>query len=349
MSKISFRSMLHKDDDEEKKSRTGKKGKSPGKKSDKSKSKSRTDTRKEPEPKPSGPPGRSQAKKSKKEKGPAPEKESGQASSNQAERKKSVSKEDDKKKEEQKSTVMSISELIAVQPVPEVNSEQAIKKEEESVPEPNSQSTSSSTASISSLFRIEHNEINVPQEDSELYKDQASDEEYASEEDGLSELVLETDEYQSDQIITFLLGTEEYGLNILDAREVKQILPLTPIPRSPDWVLGIVNLRGMVFPVVDLKKRLNIESEKEYPISLRRIIVVEIDETKIGLLVDRIHRIFNKHLLDFSTPPALISGGEDFISAIAKKDELIISIISVSKLFTSEEKELLAKIKEEKT
>ncbi|MDD3627722.1 MAG: chemotaxis protein CheW, partial [bacterium] len=164
----------------------------------------------------------------------------------------------------------------------------------------------------------------------------------------LAEQLSEYEDIESDQIITFFLGSEQYGLDILDAREVKQILPLTPIPRSTGWILGVVNLRGSVFPVVDLKKRINISSDVKYPQNLRRIIIVEIEDTKIGLLVDKINMIFNKQTLEHSLPPALISGGEDFISFIAKKDDNIISIISLTKLFTSEERELLAKIKEDK-
>ena len=216
--------------------------------------------------------------------------------------------------------------------------------------------------SISSLFKIERRakeplvsevqETSIPETSIESEVTEELEPESLQLDDSVESGETEErgEEYESDQIITFFLGGEQYGLDILDAREVKRILPLTPIPKTPDWVLGVVNLRGIVFPVVDLRKRLRIETEIEYPIAFRRIIIVELeDTTRIGLLVDKIHRIFNKQLLEYSVPPALISGGEDFISSIAKKDENIISIISLKQLFTMEERELLLKIKEEKT
>ena len=211
---------------------------------------------------------------------------------------------------------------------------------------------------ITSLFKMQYNPSPAQSSEPAPEDGEADSFDFSSSDSGasdtltvsgsLGEQLSEYEDLESDQIITFFLGSEQYGLDILDAREVKQILPLTPIPRSPNWILGIVNLRGTVFPVVDLKKRINITSDITYPLNLRRIIIVEIEDTKIGLLVDKINMIFNKQTLEHSLPPALISGGEDFISFIAKKDENIISIISLTKLFTTEERELLAKIKEDK-
>ncbi|MCK4666739.1 purine-binding chemotaxis protein CheW, partial [Candidatus Dependentiae bacterium] len=218
--------------------------------------------------------------------------------------------------------------------------------------------TKPKTIPLSSIFKIikgGENQAKVEEEIVEETPEQIEDEDIIEE---TIEGVVESDQelkeqdhedLESDQIIAFYLGSEQYGMEILDAREVKRILPLTPIPRTPDWILGVVNLRGIVFPVVDLKKRLKIEANVNYPPNLRRIIVIEIGETRIGLLVDKINMILNKQLLEYSVPPVLISGGEDFISSIAKKDDMIISIISLSRLFTSEERELLAQIKEEKT
>ncbi len=213
--------------------------------------------------------------------------------------------------------------------------------------------TEQKTIPLSSIFKFERGgetqtkvEDELVEETPEQVEEETPEDIFESEKEKTED---DHEDLESDQIITFFLGSEQYGMEILDAREVKRILPLTPIPRTPDWVMGVVNLRGIVFPVVDLKKRLKIVTNVTYPPNLRRIIVIEINGTRIGLLVDKINIILNKQLLEYSVPPVLISGGEDFISSIARKDDMIVLIISLSRLFTSEERELLAKIKEEKT
>ena len=99
----------------------------------------------------------------------------------------------------------------------------------------------------------------------------------------------------ADQYLTFLLGDEEYGIEILKVQEIKSWGPCTPLPRAPDYLLGVVNLRGAIVPIVDLRRRFGLEAAA-YD-STTAVIIVRAEEGSgvriVGLVVDRVSEVYH--------------------------------------------------------
>ena len=108
------------------------------------------------------------------------------------------------------------------------------------------------------------------------------------------------------QVLTFALGSEEYALDITDIREIIKPREITDIPRVPDFILGIISLRGIIIPVFDLKRRLKLGAAELS--ALTRIIVCQLGDRVIGLLVDSISQVVHLSEKHIEPPPAVLSG-----------------------------------------
>lgn len=106
--------------------------------------------------------------------------------------------------------------------------------------------------------------------------------------------------------LTFVLGKEEYGLGILKVREIIGIMDITPVPHTPEFVKGVINLRGRVIPVLDLRLKFDMES-KEYT-DRTCIIVVEIlgqsGSIQVGMVVDAVSEVLNISAQEIEPPPS---------------------------------------------
>ena len=104
-------------------------------------------------------------------------------------------------------------------------------------------------------------------------------------------MMVEEREYSNneEQLVVFKLGREEYGVSILNVQEIKRITEITRVPYTPEFIKGVMNLRGSVLPVIDTKKRLGIENE-EYTDDTR-IIILKVDEVSIGMIVDAVSEV----------------------------------------------------------
>ena len=119
------------------------------------------------------------------------------------------------------------------------------------------------------------------------------------------------------QVVAFKLRNEEYGFSILNVQEIKGLTDITRVPFAPDFIKGVINLRGSVLPVIDLKKRLGLE-DTPYTANTR-IVIVQYDEVSVGMLVDR----------------AITSGTDSsskFISGIGKVDGRLIIQLNISEI-----------------
>ncbi|MFN2362832.1 MAG: chemotaxis protein CheW, partial [Halarsenatibacteraceae bacterium] len=94
-----------------------------------------------------------------------------------------------------------------------------------------------------------------------------------------------------DQFVVFQLGSEEYGVNISQAKEIIKPKNITNVPNTPEHVLGVINLRGQIVPVVDMKKRFSIELDSSEEIDSSRIITVEVNDALIGIKVDGVNEV----------------------------------------------------------
>ena len=153
----------------------------------------------------------------------------------------------------------------------------------------------------------------------------------------LEDMSLEISYSEGTRLITFILGEEKYGLDILKVRELISFPEgLTRIPRMPDFIIGMFNLRGLVIPVMDLRKKFKMSSEERHEFSV--IIIVEVDNKNIGLTVDSVSDvIFVKEEDMQDTSELAVNVDTKFIKGVAKtKDEMVI-LLDIDYLLSKEE------------
>lgn len=144
------------------------------------------------------------------------------------------------------------------------------------------------------------------------------------------------------QLVTFGLGSEEFAVDILAVQEINRMMSLTRVPQSPPEVEGVINLRGKIIPVVDLRKRFGMKQVDHNEQS--RIIVVEVHGKVIGFIVDRVSevlRISNK--IVEPAPSMVCSVDSDFIAGVGKLDDRLLILLDLSKLFSGQQVSNMAK------
>lgn len=145
------------------------------------------------------------------------------------------------------------------------------------------------------------------------------------------------------QLISFVVGEEEYGLGILKVKEVIRIREITRIPKAPTFVKGIINLRGDVIPIIDLREKFGL-NQKEYT-SMTRVIVVEVEGKLIGMVVDAVSQVIRVPSDQIEPPPPVVGGlSEEYIKGVGKIGERLIILLNIKKILTTEEKLELDKI-----
>lgn len=121
------------------------------------------------------------------------------------------------------------------------------------------------------------------------------------------------------KLIIFKLGREEYGMDILRVQEIKRMMGITRVPSTPAFIKGVINLRGSVLPVIDLRTRLGL-AENELT-EAARIIVVLVNDGIVGFIVDEVVEVTTINTQDVEAAQTLSSGlSAEFISGIAKAD-----------------------------
>lgn len=144
--------------------------------------------------------------------------------------------------------------------------------------------------------------------------------------------------------LTFVLEKETYGIGILKVKEIIGMMPITSVPRTPEFIKGIVNLRGKVIPVVDLRLKFNMAS---IPYSDRTcIIVVEIDgpsgTVPIGIVVDAVSEVLNIKEEEIEETPAFgAKMNTDYILGMAKKDDAVKILLDIDSVLNIKELESL--------
>ena len=163
----------------------------------------------------------------------------------------------------------------------------------------------------------------------------------------LEDMSLEVSYSEGTRLITFILGEEKYGLNILKVRELISFPEgLTAIPGMPDYIIGMFNLRGLVIPVMDLREKFQMSAEERHEFSV--IIIVEVNNKNIGLTVDSVSDvIFVKEEDIQETTDLAVNVDTKFIKGVAKtKDEMVI-LLDIDFLLSKEEFDTLLAEKSE--
>ncbi|VTR96919.1 chemotaxis protein : Chemotaxis signal transduction protein CheW OS=Candidatus Nitrospira defluvii GN=cheW PE=4 SV=1: CheW [Gemmata massiliana] len=133
------------------------------------------------------------------------------------------------------------------------------------------------------------------------------------------------------QFLTFFLQEEEYGLEILRVQEIKGYSKITPLPNTPREVKGVMNLRGTVVPVIDLRARFNLREAEYTPFTV--IIVVTVGTKVVGLVVDAVSDVLNVEPKEMVPTPDLGSGVDtSFLNGIARTGERLVSLLNIDRL-----------------
>jgi purine-binding chemotaxis protein CheW len=151
-------------------------------------------------------------------------------------------------------------------------------------------------------------------------------------------------EKNTDQFVVFTLDKEEYGVEILDVREIVKAGKITPIPSAPDFLKGIINLRSNVVCVIDLQRRFTLErDEKEHP--SKHILIAEIGTGTFGLLVDEVTDVLRVRRENIKPAPALLTTmiGIEYLKGIGTVAEKLIVFLDLSKVLSEKELVELAK------
>lgn len=146
------------------------------------------------------------------------------------------------------------------------------------------------------------------------------------------------------QLVVFCLQGEEFAVDIQEVREVLKITQITPLPQTLDFIEGVINLRGEVIPVVDLRKRFRITGTQET--KKTRIIIVEVQGSLVGLIVDSVTEVLHLTSSAVEPPPKQLVGTRaEFIQGVGKLGDRLLIILDLDKILSSDEQVGLDQLK----
>lgn len=143
------------------------------------------------------------------------------------------------------------------------------------------------------------------------------------------------------QVVVFKLGSDDYCVPVSQAREIQLYTNPTRIPNTPDFVEGVINLRGQIIPILDLKKRFG--SGITDITATTKIIIIDMDGELLGILVDSVSEVLKTPQSRFEPPPPAVrtSINNNYISGIGKIDNRLLILLDLAKVLNEEEKEQL--------
>ena len=137
-------------------------------------------------------------------------------------------------------------------------------------------------------------------------------------------------------LVVFRLGQEAYSLRLMEVREIIMVTNITPVPRAPSFIEGVLNLRGEVMPVIDLRERFGLPRQKAT--SLSRIVITPIGGVSTGLVVDSVEEVKSVDLRRLEEPPKVTSvGANAFIEKVARTEDAVVFLLNVQRLLTDVE------------
>jgi purine-binding chemotaxis protein CheW len=153
--------------------------------------------------------------------------------------------------------------------------------------------------------------------------------------------VLDSTKTRAGKYLTFVLANESYGLEILKVREIIGLMSITAVPRTPNFVKGVINLRGKVIPVVDLRLKFGMAEAQHTEETC--IIVVQVGSIEMGILVDKVSEVLNIQGQDIEDAPSFgTEVNTDFILGMGKTNGKVTILLDIAKVLTQEEVAALA-------
>ena len=138
------------------------------------------------------------------------------------------------------------------------------------------------------------------------------------------------------QLVTFVVGNEEFAIPILCVQEINRMMDITRVPHSPDFIEGVINLRGKIIPVMDLRKRFGLGQLENT--SDARIIVIEVAARVIGFTVDRVNEVLRINADIVDPPPPMVCGiDSDYVQGVGKLDDRLLILLHLDRLFSEED------------
>ena len=145
------------------------------------------------------------------------------------------------------------------------------------------------------------------------------------------------------QFISFSVGEEEYGLELLRVKEVIRVRQITRLPKAPSFVKGIINLRGDVIPIIDLRDKFGLEAKDAT--ATTRVIVVEVEAKLMGMVVDSASQVVRISADQIDPPPPVLGGfSQEFITGVGKIDDRLIVLLNSDAVLTAEERTQLGSL-----
>ncbi len=140
------------------------------------------------------------------------------------------------------------------------------------------------------------------------------------------------------QLVSFFLGEDEFGADILMVQEIIRIQPITRVPNAPHFVEGVINLRGKVIPIVDLRKRLNVSGTAEDPRKVR-VIVVDVEGKITGFIVDSVSQVLRIPQSTIDPAPSIVSVDIDseYIVGVSKLTDRLLILLNFNKILSKKE------------
>jgi purine-binding chemotaxis protein CheW len=148
------------------------------------------------------------------------------------------------------------------------------------------------------------------------------------------------------QLVSFMLAEEEYGVEVLKVREIIRMPSITKMPNMPQYIEGIINLRGVVIPIVSMRKRFNLAENENS--SHTRIIIMDVAGSLTGFIVDAVSEVIRIRSSEIQPPPNMVitgSVGQEIITGVFNHAERLLIIIDTGRMFSDDERDGLSVMK----
>lgn len=152
----------------------------------------------------------------------------------------------------------------------------------------------------------------------------------------------------ANQLVTFQLGEELYGINIMDVKEIVRVQTVRAIPNAPPYVEGIFHLRNEIIPIINLHRRFHLKKTavSEEDELLSGFVILDIDGMKLGVIIDRVSRVVTIEKEEIQPPPQMVSGiGAEYIQGVVRQENGYLIILNIRDLFNPRELQKLADLR----
>jgi len=150
---------------------------------------------------------------------------------------------------------------------------------------------------------------------------------------------------QEIQVVGFYLGEDEYALFIHKVREIYAMTEIRKVPKAPQFVEGVINLRGSIVPIIDLRKRFDLDANESKHTA--KILIVELGKNLVGMIVDNVSEVMRFYTDEIEKAPPMFSSNisSQYVQGVAKLNEKLIILLDIEKLLSFEEQSVLKNFK----